>query len=296
VLLLSLPSILTDFEENNMSLSEQLVRYILSAMISWVPLGNQYERAHDGKWLHNDKGYYVQEDRDEALARYRRTAQSLVDVALDPANPPLFVGPNHEKESLIGRVKTALQLGSIGSLEGGFHKWVEEGDCNTPTFKKNHPHECDGGAAWTNFQIHLYRYIIRDGEMYQAGYLEQSNNKDDREWIKAHKDEIITGQQLVDDPKLAAQVAYYIIRWSLRSNNSSLCGYTGESCTGPHPLALQRMNRAHDYYHNHPFVFIDEPIDSPPDLIGQTLNALLAGLTPQPMRGQLWNLGQLRLN
>lgn len=160
-----------------MSLSEQLVSWVLSAMLAWVPLGNQYERAHDGRWLHDAHGYFVKENADEALARYKVTAQAIADVALDPANPPLFRGET-------GRAKTALQLGSIGSFEGGFHKFVESGDCNTPAFKANHPHECDGGAAWTNFQIHLYRYIIRGGEMFQAQYLEQSNNKDDREWIK----------------------------------------------------------------------------------------------------------------
>jgi hypothetical protein len=269
----------TSSKEIVMSLSEQLVSYILSAMLSWIPLGNQYERAHDGKWLHDAHGYYVKEDADEALARYKVTAQSIVDVALDPANPPLFRGT-------AGREKTALQLGSIGSFEGGFHKFVENGDCNTPAFHALHEKECDGGAAWTNFQIHLYRYIIRDGEMYQAQYLEQSLNKDDREWIKEHKDEIITGPQLVANPKLAAQVAYYIIRWSLRRNNT-LCGYTGEDCNGPHPLALQRADRAHTYYHNRPFIYVEE-IPAPPDLLRPVLDMLLGARSPlQPQQFQL---------
>ena len=262
-----------------MSLSEQLVSYILSAMMSWVPIGNQYERSHDGKWLHDSHGYFVREDADEALARYKVTAQAIVDVALDPSNPPLFLGMHRERDSLIGRVKTALQKAAIASFEGGFHKFVESGDCNTPAFKKNHEKECDGGAAWTNFQIHLYRYIIRDGEMYQSQYLEQSNNKEDREWIKEHKGEIITGKQLVDDPKLAAQVAYYIIRWSFKAHPNNLCGYTGEDCAGVHKLATDRMDRARLYYHNNPFIYVEEA-PAAPDLLRPVLDMLLGIASP----------------
>ena len=277
-----------------MTLSEQLVSYILSAMLSWVPIGNHFERTHDGKWLHDAHGYYVKEDADEALARYKVTAQSIVDVALDESNLPLFRGPHGEPESLSGRVKTALQIAGIGSFEGGFQKFVESGDCNTPAFKANHPKECDGGAAWTNFQIHLYRYIIKGGEMYQSQYLEQSSDKDVREWFKAHKDEVITGKQLIDDPKLAAQVAYYIIRWSLHGNSGSLCGYTGEGCNGAHPLADQRSGRVHTYYRAHPFVLIEES-PTPPDLLRPVLDMLLGMNTtfrPQGFYQQL----QLQLN
>jgi hypothetical protein len=276
-----------------MSLSEQLVSYVLSAMISWIPLGNQYERAHDGTWLRDAHGYYVKEDTDEALARYKVTAQAIVDVALDPSNPPLFRGPHGEPDSLIGRVKTALQKAAIASYEGGFHKFVESGDCNTPAFHAKHEKECDGGAAWTNFQIHLYNYIIRGGEMYQSQYLEQSTSKDDREWIKEHKGEIITGKQLVSDPKLAAQVAYYIIRWSFKAVPGSLCGYTGESCTGAQPLARDRSNRPRTYFHNNPFIYVEEA-PPPPDLLKPVLNMLL-GLNSPPLFHQQLQL-QLQLN
>jgi hypothetical protein len=286
---------LADFEENNMSLSEQLVSYILSAMLSWVPLGNQYERAPDGKWLHNDKGYYVQEDQDEALARYKKTAEAIVAVSLDERNPPLWRDQRGRNDTLEARVRTALGLTAIPSLEGGFHKWVENGDCNTPEFKKNHPHECDGGSAWTNWQIHLYRYIIKDGELFQSQYLEQSMNKDDREWFAAHKDEVITGQQLIADPKLAAQVAYYIIRWSTRSFHS-LCGYTGENdghiCRPQHHLADQRLNRGSEYMRAHPFIYVEQT-DAPADLLGTAIQKLFVTSSES---GRPTTLAQFRFN
>ncbi len=269
-----------------MSLSEQLVSYILSAMMSWVPLGNQYERAPDGKWLHNEKGYYVQEDQTAALARYKVSAEAMVRVALDPSNIPLFK-VRGTPDTIEGRVKTALQLASIASFEGGFHKWVEDGDCNTPEFHKNHPHECDGGAAFTNWQIHLYRYLIKDGELVQSQYLEQSGKQEDRDYVKVHKDGIITGPQLIADPHLAAQVAYYLVRYSTR-NFSSLCSYTGEDCLGTHPLATLRSGRAVDYYRKHPFVYVEDTIDlplpsSPPDLLKPVWEMLVGVATPMHM-------------
>ena len=256
-----------------MSLSEQLVSYILSAMLSWVPLGNQFERGHDGQWLRDTKGYYVKEDGEEAYARYKATAEAIVDIALDDSNPSLFVGAD-------GRVKTALQIASIASFEGGFHKWVENGDCNTPIWKLHHEQECDGGSAFTNWQIHVYGYVIFHGELQQSQYLP-------REYMKEHQDDVITGKKLIDDQRLAVQVAYYLIRYSTHSFHT-LCAYTGEACTGSHPKANERMARAIDYMRKHPFVYI-EPAPPPADLL-HTFSDMLRGSVAfevPAFRGQL---------
>lgn len=263
-----------------MNLTEQLVSYVLSAMMSWIPLGNQYERGHDGKWLRDAHGYYVKEAGEEAYARYKATAEAIVDVALSDSNAPLFLGLHGESESLIGRVKTALQIASIGSFEGGFHKWVENGDCNTPIWKLHHEQECDGGSAFTNWQIHVYGYVIFHGELQQSQYLPQ-------EYMKEHQDDIITGKKLVGDQRLAVQVAYYLVRYSTHKFHT-LCAYTGEPCTGSHPKANKRMARAIEYMRKNPFMYV-EPGPPPADLL-QPLSDMLRGsvaLEVPAFRGQL---------
>jgi hypothetical protein len=238
-----------------------VAKYIYAAMVSWVPLTNQYERDHVGHWLHTPTGLYVQENQEEAQARYEAIAEDVVDVAFDDANPPIFSGDD-------GRLKTALQLAGIASYEGHFWKWVADGDCNSPEFQASErakaaqdPHyhpACDGGHAYSNFQIHLYNFVIKDGELFQAQWLEQSSKEEEREWIKTHKDSIITGKMLIADSRLAAQISYYLVRGSIKRTHS-LCEYTGESCTtGHHPLAIQRTSRPMDYLRAHPFTMPTE--------------------------------------
>ena len=238
-----------------MSIAAQVTSYILTAMLSWVPLRNQIERTHDGRWIHDSRGY-VTEDPGEARARYERIASDIVSVAYSEDNPPLFKGND-------GRLKTALILASIASFEGGYHKWVENGDCNSPEFQarqpKDRPRECDGGSAWSDWQIHMYNYVVKDGEMTQAQFLENSLAASDREWMRDHKDEILHGKDLAADPRLAAQVAYYLVRYSTRSWKT-LCSYTGEDCAGSQPKARLRLERAVSYLRAHPFTpTVEEP-------------------------------------
>lgn len=224
-----------------------VAKYILAAMIAWVPLANHYERDKAGHFLHNDKGYFVQEDQNEVLARYEETAEQIAEVAFE--EPPLFQNDDD-------RSKTALLMASVPSFEGGFNKWVDDGTCNTKEFqdraKKQNRVECDGGLAWSVWQLHMYGYVFKDGDLVQARWLRLSAKAEDREWIKAHESEIITGPQVIADRKLAAKLAYFIMKDTLH-NHRSLCGYSGESCTGPHPLAAARFDRAVNYRKAHPF-------------------------------------------
>jgi hypothetical protein len=254
-----------------MSIVEQVTAYIVSAMISWVPLGNQIERTHDGHWVRDGRGLYVVEDTEAARARYERIASEIVSVAFDEANSPLFKGDD-------GRLKTALALASIASFEGGYHRWVENGDCNSKEFqarqKEEHRAECDGGAAWSIFQLHMYRYVIRDGEMTQAQYLENSLVPGDRDWIRQHQDEIIHGVDVVKDTRLAVLVAYYLVRYSTK-NFKSLCAYSGEDCAGTHPKATARLQRAAEYLRAHPFKAVDE--EAREERIRQQIFAIMMG-------------------
>jgi len=82
-----------------------LVTYLLAAMMAWSPLAE-----HE---------YY--ESREETFARYVAIAQTVAKVALDPAEPPLFGGPD-------GRTETALFMTSVAFYEsGGFRRDVELG-------------------------------------------------------------------------------------------------------------------------------------------------------------------------
>lgn len=232
-----------------MILKKLVAKYVYAAMVAWVPLTSHYERDKAGHFLHNEKGYFVQEDQAEVQQRYEDTASDIAEVTL--GLPPLFTTGDNERQ------KTSLLLGAVASFEGGFNKWVDDGTCNTKEFqdraKKQDRPECDGGSAWTIWQLHMYEYIFKDGEMVQARWLRLSSKKEDRDWIKEHESEIITGPQLIADRKLAVKVAYFVMKDTLRAHQS-LCGYSGESCSGAHPLATLRFDRAKDYNHNHPFV------------------------------------------
>jgi len=224
-----------------------VAKYLVAAMISWVPFSNQIQRADDGTWLHEKNGMYLKEDEADARARYESIADDIVEIAFDDTLKPLFTGDD-------GRLKTALALTAVPSLEGGFHKWVDDGTCNTAKFQLHLGHvECDGGHAWSIWQLHMYNYVIKDGELTQAQYLQNSLKPEDRDWMRAHQGEIITPQQIVADRKLAVKIAYYLMYYSLH-NFHSLCAYSGERCDGSHPLADHRLSRGIDYLRAHPFV------------------------------------------
>jgi hypothetical protein len=97
-----------------------LMNYILTAMVSWVPVA--------------DHGYY--EKQEETMVRYTDIATTIVDVAMDPENEPLFSGED-------GRVKTALLMASVASSEGFFRKDVDT--CKIGG---------DNGRAWGLWQTH----------------------------------------------------------------------------------------------------------------------------------------------
>jgi hypothetical protein len=103
----------------------ELVAYVLSAMLTWSPpLQHQYY------------------ERPEAtLARYDGIAKTIAEVALDPAEPSLFGGPD-------GRAETALFIASVAFYEsGGYRRDVQLG---TGTHGKG-----DGGRSWGLMQINI---------------------------------------------------------------------------------------------------------------------------------------------
>lgn len=227
---------------NNTVIKQVATKYIYTAMVAWKPLNGHIVRKHDGHYEHDSRGLFITQNEAEVRARYETTAKQIVDVAYDDAITPLFTGDQ-------GRLKTALQLAAIASFEGGFQKFVEDGDCNKPGFHSDGSGDCDGGGAFSNWQIHIWGggYVIKDGDLTQVHYLP-------KDYLKDHPDTVvIKGMDLVDDPRIAALVAYYLVRYSTR-NYHSLCQYTGENCEGTHPLATARSGRAVSYLRDHPFV------------------------------------------
>jgi hypothetical protein len=102
-----------------------LIAYLLAAIVTWSP-----PEGHD---------YY--ERREETLERYESIASDVAAVALDPAEPSLFGGPQ-------GRAETALLLTSVASFEsGGFRRDVDLGIGNRA--------RGDGGRSWCLMQINI---------------------------------------------------------------------------------------------------------------------------------------------
>jgi hypothetical protein len=102
-----------------------LVTYLLAAMMAWSPLA--------------DHEYY--ESREETFARYVAIAQSVAKVALDPAEPPLFGGPN-------ARMETGLFMTSVAFYEsGGFRRDVELG--------LGKHGRGDSGRSWCLMQVNV---------------------------------------------------------------------------------------------------------------------------------------------
>ena len=104
-----------------------LVAYLLAAMMAWSPLAE-----HE---------YY--ESREETFARYVAIATSVAKVALDPAEAPLFGGPD-------GRMETGLFMTSVAFYEsGGFRRDVELG--------LGKHGRGDGGRSWCLMQVNIGR-------------------------------------------------------------------------------------------------------------------------------------------
>lgn len=211
--------------------TQALAQYILSAMISWTPVRSLTAYG---------------ETEDQVRARFEAIATDIATVFTDSNEAPIFSGAT-------GRPRSALLLASIGSFEGGWQRFVEEGDCNKPGYKADGRGGCDGGFAFTSWQIH----IAGGGFLYVGGRLTNVNYE--RQYAKDHPEEIINGNRLVADRRTAIRVAKDLII-ETKGRDCTLCGYSGESSLHEHPKADARLNRAKDYWAHHPFVDPDADV------------------------------------
>jgi hypothetical protein len=196
-----------------MNLLARLVRYLMAAQLAWSPLAE-----------------HRSEDPDVVNTRYVAVATDVAQIALDPAEPPLFPGK-------FGRQRTALLLSALAYHEGRFFKFVDDGSCNEKGFKADRRGTCDNGRAFSLWQIQAGRGLVLNGTTWSW-------------WTIRTDASPITGSDLIQNRQLAARVALHMARASLKSG--SLCVYTGESCKGAHPNADARWSTAQKWFWTHP--------------------------------------------
>ncbi len=178
-----------------------LIAYLLAAMVTWSPP--------------SDHDYY--EARAETLDRYAAIAHDIAQVALDPAEPPLFPGPQ-------GRAQTALVMASVAFYEsGGYRRDVDFGIGKRA--------RGDSGRSWCLMQIN-----IGDGmtvERYTGRDLVLDRQKCLRVGLRRLRDSFAMCDNLAFIDKLS--------------------GYTTGRCTENDDYSHRRLRRALDWWSSHPF-------------------------------------------
>jgi hypothetical protein len=173
-----------------------LAAYIAAAMLSWSPA-----REH------------VPDLPADTEARYALIAGDIAAVAEDEREAPLPVGDR-------SRAQSALVLASVAFFESRFWTWVDDGSCNSRTWRAAHHADaavCDGSHAFSMWQIHTEA---------QAGF--DGIALDESGWH--HDAEGLRGRDLINDRRAAARVALHMLRQSLTAGHGGgMCGYTGES-------------------------------------------------------------------
>lgn len=86
--------------------------WLVSVLTSWAPPGRKHEQFPAAR-----------ETEQEAIVRYHSLATDVLDVAFDPAEAPLFGGPEWK-----ARANTALLMASIILKESGLRKDVDTGE------------------------------------------------------------------------------------------------------------------------------------------------------------------------
>jgi hypothetical protein len=136
---------------------DALKEYLLNTMRAWAPADNQPD--HD-------------------TSNYESIAEDIAVVVLGRDEPAFW-------EDDTSKAKSALLVCSIGYWEGHYWRFVDDGHCNNPRWLKSREGvrltgpkaTCDGGHAYSIFQIHADRGGIAlhyneddNGNLVGAGY------------------------------------------------------------------------------------------------------------------------------
>ncbi len=177
-----------------------LVAYLISAMLAWSP-----PRDHE---------YY--EAREDTVARYAGIAQTIARVVLDPAEPPLFGGPD-------GRAETGLFISSVAFYEsGGFRRDVELG---TGSHSRG-----DRGRSWCLLQVNI------GGGMTAERWTGPELVNDQEKCIRA-------GLHRMRESFMRCHAQTFVDR---------LSGYTDGRCRDGADASHRRTIRAIDFWEKHP--------------------------------------------
>lgn len=209
---------------------DALKDYILGTMREWAPAANQ---------------------PDQDVSNYESIAADIATGALAREEPPFWKDDTN-------RGKTALLVCSIGYWEGHFWKFVDDGRCNSPKWLKSKEGlhltgpkaTCDGGHAYSIFQIHADRGGIAlhyeqddDGDLMGTGYGYHYD---------VPEEPFVTGRDMVFDRKTAVRAVMHMLRPAVAANNN-LCEYTGE--TRPCKKGKERLEWMTKWWASHPFQF-----------------------------------------
>jgi hypothetical protein len=230
--------------------NDTLVRYLYDSMRTWTSMPSEEGDPADA--VRASRNAY-------SRTRLAMTASDIVTVVRD--EEPIFEGD-------ADRSKSAVLVATVAFFESGFSEYVDKGQCNDWNWK--HPKAtgpdavpadeikrrkallaagpCDGGLAYSDWQIHPFDGMFRDGMVLLDG---------PRAWAFAadvndgKEHEIIHGKDMIEDRSKAARVALHMLRRALGHGPSNLCGYTGER--GDCPKGAKRLNFALDWSRKHPF-------------------------------------------
>jgi hypothetical protein len=209
---------------------EALKAYLLSTMTEWAPPANQ---------------------PDQDTSNYEDIASDIATVMLWKEEPPFWKDDKNKG-------KSALMVATIGYWEGHYWKFVDSGLCNSTKWLKSKEGArltgpkatCDGGHAYSIFQIHAdrggiaLRYDKDDsGSLVGAGYGYHYD---------VPEEAFVTGRDMVFDRKKAVIAVIHMLRPAVAANNN-LCEYTGE--TRPCSKGKERLQWMQKWWSLHPFTF-----------------------------------------
>jgi hypothetical protein len=185
----------------------------------------------------------------EATARYTEIAEAMRDVAYDPAEAPLFKGPD-------GRARTVNLIESIALHESQFRKDVDYGLGKSGVG--------DGGTSWCMMQVKLGH--MKDGHTEKRIILTPDGG------IKFTTDPTqgYGGEDLVANRRACIRAGLHIVRLSFgacaRSQTVAhwLDAYASGTCDHGQRESEHRMGLAMNWYASHKPTFTDADVHVTP--------------------------------
>lgn len=203
-----------------------VVQWSTSRMETWSPPGRSF--YPDAK-----------ETPSDGLVRYSEIARAAASVAFDPAEKPVFSGPD-------ARFRTLAVMLAIADSESGYRKDVDSG--------RGSAARGDGGRSWCMMQIQLSTEDLSTHRTKTRIVLS------DDAWSYAFDGKTgWGGEDLVQDRTKCFRAALHMIRVSMRAcsylpHQERLAVYTGGSCSYPEARkkSSDRMKKATSWLFSRP--------------------------------------------